>query len=282
MAGVLLCVSQGLQAQVVTNNDMGCSVTINTPPDVAVPLPNRCAGDCTSDGFGGATYGVTINQPETTASSPCGVTQVTVDYNDPTLHPPPDFACLTPSCRTIESTITVDTLDGGKVVIVAQNQLCVESHYQVVFAPGYPIRDDNADDNDSVTCEDALTTTQIANRFTAGQTVEHHIQILDCSGIDVTSQIAPTVRVMVDVDEYQGAYFGGVVIDDVPESAGAPDGGVEMTLRGNHFQYNVRTQGYETGTIAPGNNKFFRSCVSVVSRGTGVVLGREDAILESK
>src|ERR1051326_2780581 len=307
--GALVCATQSSQAQTqtgtVTYTETGnCTFTAVGPANITVVAP--CPAAC-------ATFGTsTFNQPPITVTSSCTDSATVFAYTPTssdgnmvtasgsagltlTLSYPafPAFNnllpfpgdCVTPSCRTVVSQVTIGQTVGGidtKASVSFTNTLCVVESRHVVFAPGYPIKDDNVDDNlDSTDCSDSPSTPQIVNRFTAGQVVEHHVQILDCSGNDVTVQVAPLVRVMLDLDECIGSYYTSTVLDDVPESANAPDGGVEMVLKGNHFQYNVSTKSYPTGTIKDGTT-FFRSCVEVLDRASGAVLGREDAILESK
>jgi hypothetical protein len=145
------------------------------------------------------------------------------------------------------------------------------------------LEDDNIADNfDPLDCSDAPGTPQIVNKFKAGSRIPHKIKLYDCAGNDVTEAVGPSVKIKLDVTERAGTYTNSTVFNDLPEAySGMGDPGSLMQLIDHHFQYNLDTTGYESNTI---NNatRFFQSCVEVeYLSNPGIVVGRENAILES-
>lgn len=290
---------QSANAQVPTGpvtvtTDMGCTLTLNPPMDkfAASDLCEGCGAGPGSLIYGvGAFVQVDATAANVTANS-CSnsVTAVTTDYTvEGTLRPPIIGFCLAPGCHLVIGAVTIDTSDGGKATASLTNNICVlgvPGGMQVIFAPGGPISDDGIGDNvNDATCADGPTTPQIINKFTAGQKIPHKVQINDCFGNNITASVAPLVRVFIEVEEwtYTTSYQTAAYYSDVPIFDGLPnDIGIEMALNGNHFHYNVDTTGYEQNTIAPGNARFFRSCIRVKDAMSGLVLSREDCILESR
>ena len=76
---------------------------------------------------------------------------------------------------------------------------------------------------------------------------------------------------------------GSTEENDVPEDyQGVGDGESTMVLTGNHFQFNLDTDGFEAGTLGD-PILFYRAHVTVeYSSEPGIVVGEEDALLESK
>ena len=109
------------------------------------------------------------------------------------------------------------------------------------------------------------------------------MKLLDCSGNDVTDTVASLVKVTIDVTERTGSYYSSTVLNNVPESyTGVGDGGSRMVLVDHHFRYNLKTTGYETGTMKSAA-KFFQSVVRVeYLANPGVAVGQENVILESR
>jgi hypothetical protein len=157
----------------------------------------------------------------------------------------------------------------------------VLAHVRVVFDP--PLSDDNIDNNFTPDGADAPGTPEIVNTFTSGQTIPHKVHLLDCNGNDVTDSIGPSVKVKLDVTERMGTYQSSTLYNDVPETYnGQGNPGSLMNLIDHHFQYNLVTKGYEAGTINSAT-KFFQSLVTVeYLSNPGIVVGRENVILESK
>jgi hypothetical protein len=146
---------------------------------------------------------------------------------------------------------------------------------QVIFEQP-PLRDDNVRDDIETDLDDL-------NKFKAGQTIPVKVKILDCSGNDVTQTFGPSLTVRIDATERENQGISSSVINDVPEDFnGIGDPETTMVLLGNHFQYNLDTAGFDTGTIDD-PNRFFRVHVTAeFNTDPGIVVGEEDALLESK
>jgi hypothetical protein len=165
--------------------------------------------------------------------------------------------------------------------------LTVLSPLQVVFDTP---QDDNLNDNTAepddgftdMNCPDDSSTSQYVTRFYAGDKICHVVRLLDCNGMDVTSEMSQFVTVHIDVTERAGTYSNSILINDVLQDfvcVGNP-GGIMVPYCGK-FQYYLDTKAYETGTV--NNDRFFRSCVWVeYNSSPGVPVGLEDVILESK
>jgi len=310
--GALLIAAQLAQAQNVTVDTTGgsagtCTLTITPPPDkiAGSVVCDGCfgAGDGGTVLFGGTYTAGAFAQQDATALNVIGntcattVSQVTVDYFAPGAIRPPGycavsgcgnpygFECLSPGCQLVIGAYTFEMSDGGKASVYLSNQVCVEAPFKVVFMPGKPIVDDNiADNTNATTGQDADTSSQAVNRFAVSTVLEHHIQLFDCYGNDVTATYAPLVTVYIDIKEYNGTYASATMINDIVENyVGTGDPGSIMEFKGNHFQYNLKSDktNYDSGTV--NNTKYFRSVVSVVYNDQpGVIVGREDAIFESK
>jgi hypothetical protein len=138
-----------------------------------------------------------------------------------------------------------------------------------------PLSDDNADNN-------IETDADVVNTFKVGSRVIHKVKLFDCAGNDVTEAYASLVSVKLDVTLRTTTNTGSDVVNDVPEvSSGVGNAGGLMIPVGDHFQYNLDTTGYTAGTV--NDERFYRSAVTVewVS-APGLVVGEEDALLESK
>jgi hypothetical protein len=138
-----------------------------------------------------------------------------------------------------------------------------------------PLSDDNADNN-------IETDADVVNTFKVGSRVINKVKLFDCAGNDVTEAYASLVSVKLDVTLRTTTNTGSDVVNDVPEvSSGVGNAGGLMIPVGDHFQYNLDTTGYATGTA--NDERFYRSAVTVewVS-APGLVVGGEDALLESK
>jgi hypothetical protein len=149
----------------------------------------------------------------------------------------------------------------------------VKERLQVRFVA--PLSDDNADNN-------IETDADVVNTFKIGSRVIHKVKLFDCAGNDVTEAYASLVSVKLDVTLRTTTNTGSDVVNDVPEvSSGVGNAGGLMIPVGDHFQYNLDTTGYTAGTV--NDERFYRSAVTVewVS-APGLVVGEEDALLESK
>jgi hypothetical protein len=183
---------------------------------------------------------------------------------------PPSGSLLGPGTHVITSTAT----DACGNTDTCTFNVTVLAPLRVVFEP--PIADDNEAD-DIETDQDKI------NSFKVGSKVEHKIKLIDCNGFDVTAIVAPSVTVRLDVSlrEYVNATMSTEIIDLPENYDGVGSAGGTMVLTGNKFQYNLDTTGYPKGTDA--NPTFFRSHVTVeYNSAPGVVVGEEDALLESK
>ena len=183
-------------------------------------------------------------------------------------------------------TVTATAVDECGNTSTATFTVTVLQPIRVVFTS--PLDDDNIPDNmssgrnktDTDWCADAPTTGQVVNRFTRNCTVLHKVKLYNCAGADITSTAPVTVK--IDVTERVGTYQNSTLLVDVPEDySGIGDPAGTMERQSGHFQFNLKTQGYDAGTI--NNTKFFRSVVLAdYNSAPGVNVGIEDAILESR
>jgi hypothetical protein len=248
-----------------SGNTDTCEQTISvfdtTPPTIVCPPNQTVVGSCNAP--------VSFAGPKATDNC---------DPNPTVTCTPASGTALGPGVHTVNCTATDHC---GNASSSCSFTVTVLAPLQVVFRP--PLDDDNIANNFTPDCADAPGTIPIVNKFTSGQIVAHKIKLYDCAGNDVTDTIGPSVKVVLDVTERMGTYQNSVVINDVPETYnGVGDAGSLMQLIDHHFQYNLKTTGYEPGTINDAL-KFFRSCVHVEYLSTpGVNVGQEDAILESR
>jgi len=216
---------------------------------------------------------VVFNEP--TATDACGGTaDVECD--------PPSGSDLGPGAHTIHAT----AVDACGNTSTCSFVVTVLSPIRVEFKS--PLEDDNLANNGSSSlvksdpdwCADAPGTSQVINKFKAGANLNHKVKLFDCNGNDITDTANVTVK--IDVTERVGSYTNSAMVVDVPEVyTGNGDPGGVLELTGHHYQYNLKTTGYEEGTVD--NSKFFRSVISVeYNWAPGVKVGIEDVILESK
>lgn len=190
----------------------------------------------------------------------------------------PEISCQ-PPCGSILGpglhTIVCSAVDASGNTSEATVAITVLEPLQVIFEQP-PLRDDNVRD-------DIETDTDGINKFKVGSTIPVKIKILDCDGNDLTTSIAPAVTVRLDVTERENQGTTSTVVNDVPEDFnGVGDPESRLVLTGNHFQYNLDTDGFEAGTIDD-PIRFFRVQVTVeYNTEPLVVVGEEDALLESK
>ena len=196
---------------------------------------------------------------------------------------PPPGTILGPGVTTVKCT----AYDACGNTNTCSFKLTVLAPLQVVFdCPA----DDGQQDNhagwwsgfNDWNCPDDQHTTENINQFRSGDKVLHTVRLLDCTGADVTDSLVSSVTVHIDVTERQGDYASSTLFKDVPQnyvSVGSP--GSIMVWVNHHFEYNLDTTGYESGTIY--NTKSFRSCVWVEYKtAPGVCAGIEDIFMESK
>jgi hypothetical protein len=190
---------------------------------------------------------------------------------------PAPGSLLGPGTHTITATAT----DSSGNVSTCTFTVTVLSSLRVSFAP--PLDDDNVANNNTPDGTDAAGTFEIVNQFTAGQTIPHKVKLLDCAGNDVTDIVGSLVKVTIDVTERSGTYYVSSVLNNVAENyTGVGDAGSRMVLLDHHFQYNLKTTGYEAGTMKS-TSKFFQSVVRVeYLANPGVIVGQENVILESR
>jgi hypothetical protein len=233
--------------------------TISGLPANIVVLPN--AGQCTAvvswtlptaaDNCAGATVSCT---PASGSSFPLGTTTVNVTATD-----------AAGNSTTRSFTVTVL----GRVRVEFRS----------------PLESDKLDNNDA-NGVDAAGTPEIVNLITAGSTVPHKIKLIDCTGADVTATANVTVN--LKVTQNSGSY--GNVSNSVTVATtytGVGGTGGLMTLLDGHYQYNLKTTGFLADTDNDGKSSandvyYYRSVVEVKDAVTGVVIGREDALLETR
>jgi hypothetical protein len=157
--------------------------------------------------------------------------------------------------RTASTTITVTVLAGLRVAFQS------------------PLEDDGVRD-------DIAADTDVHNKFKVGATVVHKVKLYACDGDDVTQALQASVTVRLQVTERDQAT--DALVADVPETfAGAGGPGGLMVPGAGVFQYNLKTTGYEAGTVD--SARYFQSRVTVAydSHPT-ITVGDEDAALDSK
>ena len=210
-----------------------------------------------------------------------GACDFVVEFDEPSAtddcDPNPDIEC-TPSSgsmlglglNTIQSTATDASGNSSDTSFT----VTVLEPLQVIFEQP-PLDDDNARD-------DIDGDNDIANKFKVGQVIPVKVKILDCFGNDVMTSIAPLVTFRLDMTERDDQGMT-TIVNDVPEEfngVGSSEG--IMVLNGNHFQFNLDTDTFDPSTI--GNpNLYFRAHVTVeYDTDPTIVVGEEDALLESK
>ncbi|HXJ56015.1 MAG TPA: immunoglobulin-like domain-containing protein, partial [Verrucomicrobiae bacterium] len=233
--------------------------------DTTAPVLNGCTNQTVI-----AACNAPVNYVRPTATDTCSGT-VTVTCS------PESGTLMGPGAHTI----TVTATDACGNTTNRTFTVMVLSPLQVVFDS--PLEDDNLANNTTPDGADATGTPEIVNQFTSGQTIPHKVKLLDCAGNDVTDSVAPLVKVTIDVTERTGGYYSSSILNNVPESyTGVGDPGSRLVLVDHHFQYNLKTTGYDAGTIKS-NAKFFQSVVRVeYLANPGVTVGQENVILESK
>jgi len=183
---------------------------------------------------------------------------------------PPSGSQLGPGIHTINCTATDATGNSTNASFTVK----ALSPLRVVFI-GQPLNDDNVAD-------DIETDADVVNLFNPGQAIPVKVDLYDCDGINQTSILGSGLILRLDVTLRQSGGTTSTLVNDVPENSinGADVSGL-MRLQNGHFQYNLDTSGYEGST---GNNsKFFRLLVTTEQQtDPGVIIGREDATLESR
>jgi len=129
-----------------------------------------------------------------------------------------------------------------------------------------PLRDDNVRDDIETDLDDL-------NKLKVGKTIP----------VKVTTTLGPSLTVRIDATEREDQGSTSTVVNDVPEDFnGVGDAESTMVLNGNHFQYNLDTDGFDTGTIND-PTIFFRIHVTAeFNTDPTIIVGEEDALLESK
>jgi hypothetical protein len=191
--------------------------------------------------------------------------------------PQPSVTC-TPSSGSVlgpgTHTVTCVATDASGNTSTCSFTVTVLQALQVIFEA--PLEDDNMRD-------EIETDLDVANRFKVGQTIPVKVKVLDCSGNDVTATLGTALTVRIDTTEREDQGTASTLVSDIPEDfngVGEPES--VMVLMGDHFQYNLDTDGLETGTFSD-PNRFFRVLVNVeYNTDPGIVVGTEDALLESK
>jgi hypothetical protein len=169
-----------------------------------------------------------------------------------------------------QNNIVVTASDSYGATTTTNFTLTVLPPLHVVFQS--PLTDGNVAD-DGVPGKD-----NVANNFKPGQTVVHQVKLYDSTGKDVTSTAAVTVKINVVELDIQNPIWSV----DLPENySGVGDSGGTMVLTGGTYQFNLKTTGFEAGTV--NNGRFFISDVTVsYNSAPTVIVGEEDVQLESK
>lgn len=157
---------------------------------------------------------------------------------------------------------------------------------QVIFdSPACDNIADNIAQPDSgftdMNCPDSPSTPELITSFNVGDKICHVVRLLDCNGNDVTSSLASSVTVHIDVTERQGSYISSTLVSDVTENGSVGSPGAIMAPVNGTFQYLLDTSGYPSGTV--GTSTFFRACAWVeYNSSPGVPVGMEDVLLQSQ
>lgn len=165
--------------------------------------------------------------------------------------------------------------------------LTVVPPVQVIFdSPACDNIADNIAEPDAgftdMNCPDSPSTPEPITCFHVGDKICHVVRLLDCNGNDVTSSLASSVTVHIDVTERQGSYTSSTLLSDVTQSASAGSpGAIMVPINGTSFQYVLDTSGYPAKTV--GTSTFFRACAWVeYNSSPGVPVGMEDVLLQSQ
>lgn len=181
---------------------------------------------------------------------------------------PASGSALAPGVHTVTCTATDSSGNRSQ----ASFRVTVLPYLRVAFQA--PILDDNRPNH-------IETDADQVNLFNAGVPMPHVIKLYDVKGRDITAQVAPLVKVQLDVTEREVRGAGSVLIADLPEKA-VEVGGAKgaMVLLNGSFQFNLATVGFTAGTR--NTARFFRSHVRVGYTAVPSVLFEEDATLESR
>jgi len=170
-------------------------------------------------------------------------------------------------------TITATAVDDDGNTSTCTFTVTVLAGVQVVF--NCSLSDDNKPDN-------IETDADVRNRFDVCDRIPICVNLRDlCSQKDITSSLASSVTVILDVSERAGSYTDSTLVQDIDENPSTPgDDGTVMPYRCGQFCYTLNTKSYEKGTV--NNTHFFRADVRVYyNSNPDVLVGREDASLES-
>jgi hypothetical protein len=142
---------------------------------------------------------------------------------------------------------------------------------RVVILP--PIKDDNVAD-------DPNTDADVVNKIKAARTYPTKAEVRDCNNVNVTTAWAPYVTAALDITQRLEANPTVVVNDVTEESNGVSCPGGSMDKIDEHFQCNVNTSNFPAGTVY--NGTFLSFLITITDNLTGLVLGREDAFVETQ
>lgn len=243
---------------------------------------------------GPGTYGVyyTVCDLSGNTGTACRVIEV-ADTTPPQITCPPDQVVVPQDCGTVlfETPTVTDNAPGCTVT-------CSPPSGSVLGAGSHTITCTATDTSGNTSeCEFQVTVlmplrvvfgpplesgSNVVNRFTVNSTIPHKIKLLDCAGNDVTAAMASLVTVKIDVTERVQTETGSALLVDVPEDySGVGDAGGLMVFTGGQFQFNLKTKGYESGTVR--NNRFFQSLVTVTyDTNPGTPVGTGFVLMESK
>ena len=181
---------------------------------------------------------------------------------------------VTVSCQAVAgnsfgaNSITCTAQDVSGNQKTAQLTVNVLQPLHIVFDS--PLADDNV-------ANDITTDADAANVFQVKSTIPHQVRLLDCLSNDVTTSAAVSVKLGVTKRSDSSIETTNVL----PTYTGAGDAGGLMVLVDGKYKYNLKTTGYDSGTVY--SSGFYDAVVSVnYSSNTSIVVGQEDARLESK
>jgi hypothetical protein len=183
---------------------------------------------------------------------------------------------VTVTCGTVAAnsygahTVGCTATDGSGNSATASITVNVLQPLRVAFQS--PLADDNVADN-------IATDADVSNVFTVGSTIPHKVNLYTCDNTDVTSSAAVTVKI---TESLRTSDSSPPTTSFVPSYVGAGDSGGTMVLNGGHYQYNVKTDSadFPSGTV--NNAYYFDSIITVRDSATSIILGQEDAHLESR
>lgn len=119
-------------------------------------------------------------------------------------------------------------------------------------------------------------------RFTPGCVIQAKVNLYNANHTQLNASQVAAYTAHIDVTERQGSYTNSTLVADIVEQyslVGSPGG--TMVPYGDNLQYNLKTNGYEPGTV--NNTRFFQIDVTIrLNSAPSVVIGSCRSIMESK